>query len=81
MPIKILNGLIKFLTKDYYVEIFLDHNSKISNFLYDKINIEKAFVIDPKNKQDLISSIKNIQYGIFMDSGPLHVAKMFNKKG
>ena len=81
MPIKILNGLIKFLTKNYYVEIFLDHNSKISNFLYDKINLEKAFVIDPKNKQDLISSIKNIQYGIFMDSGPLHVAKMFNKKG
>jgi len=81
MPINILNGLIKFLIKDYHIEIFLDHNSKISNFLYDKINLEKAVVVDPKNKNDLICSIKNIQYGLFMDSGPLHVAKMFNKRG
>ena len=81
MPIKILNGLIKILIKDYHIEIFLDHNSKISNFLYDKINLKKAVVIDPKDKQDLICSIKNIEYGLFMDSGPLHVAKMFNKRG
>ena len=41
-----LNGLIKILIKDYHIEIFLDNNSKISNFLYDKINLEKAVVID-----------------------------------
>ncbi len=81
MPIKILNEIIKILIKHYVIEIFLDHSSEISNFLYDNINIEKVHIIDPKDKSELISSIKNIQYGLFMDSGPLHVAKMLNKKG
>ncbi len=81
MPIKILNELIKVLKKEYAVEIFLDHTSSISKFIYDNIYIENIIIIDPKDKPDLISSIKNIQYGLFMDSGPLHVAKMLNKRG
>ena len=81
MPINVLNKLVKILIKNYMIEIFLDHNSEISNFLYDNINIEGVKIIDPKNKIDLISFIKNIQYGLFMDSGPLHVAKVFNKRG
>ena len=81
MPIKILNELIKMLIKDYSLEIFLDNNLEISNFLHNSINVENVVVVDPKDKLDLISSIKNIQYGLFMDSGPLHVAKMLNKRG
>ncbi len=81
MPIKVLNELIKILIKDYAIEIFLDKNSEISNFLYENININNVNIIDPKDKTDLISSIKNIQYGLFMDSGPLHVAKILNKRG
>mgnify|MGYP001050268596 FL=1 len=81
MPIKILNELIEMLVKNYYIEIFLDNNLEISNFFYNSINIENVAMVDPKNKLDLISSIKNIQYGLFMDSGPLHVAKMLNKRG
>ena len=34
-----------------------------------------------KIKKLLFQQLKKIEYGIFMDSGPLHVAKMFNKKG
>ena len=39
------------------------------------------FCIFKEDKQDLVYSIKNIEYGLFMDSGPLHVAKIFNKRG
>ncbi len=81
MPIKILNELISVLVKEYIVELFLDHTSAISKFIYENINIRNIIIVDPKDKLDLISSIKNIQYGLFMDSGPLHVAKILNKRG
>ena len=81
MPIKILNELIAVLSKDYAIELFLDHSSEISNFLNENINTKTVHIVDPIDTLDLISSIKNIQYGVFMDSGPLHVAKMLNKRG
>jgi len=81
MPINILSELIEILKKNYCIEIFLDNNLEISNFLYKNITVDNVVIVDPKDKFDLISSIKNIQYGLFMDSGPLHVAKMFNKRG
>tara|TARA_Y100001970_G_scaffold289673_1_gene420808 strand:- start:4707 stop:5849 length:1143 start_codon:yes stop_codon:yes gene_type:complete len=81
MPINILSELIKILKRDYIIEIFLDNNSEISNHIYKKLNLENIFIVDPEKKSDLIYLIKNIQYGLFMDSGPLHVAKMFNKRG
>ncbi len=81
MPIKILNELINIIEKKYLIEIFLDHNSEISNFLYDNISFKHASIVAPTNKFNLFSSIKNIEYGLFMDSGPLHIAKMFNKPG
>ena len=81
MPIQILNNLTKLLTKNFDVEIFLDQNFEISNFILDNIKLKNVKVIDPKDKMDLINLIKKIQYGIFMDSGPLHVAKLFSKRG
>jgi hypothetical protein len=81
MPINILSELIEILKKNYCIEIFLDNNLEISNFLYNNITVDNVVIVDPKDKYDLISSINNIQYGLFMDSGPLHVAKMFNKRG
>ena len=81
MPIVILNDLLNLLTQDYVVEICLDCNSKISNYLFNNVNKKNVTLVDPKNKSELISYIKNIQYGLFMDSGPLHVAKMLNKRG
>ena len=81
MPNKILYELVEILKNKYFVEIFLDNKLEISKFLLNKIQLDNVAIIDPANKTDLIFSIKNIQYGIFMDSGPLHVAKMFNKRG
>ena len=81
MPIEILTKLINLLKKHFNIEIFLNQNSEISNLLYKRLIDEDTKIIDPKNTIALISAIKKIEYGIFMDSGPLHVAKMFNKKG
>ena len=81
MPIEILIKLTNLLKKHFNIEIFLNQNSEISNLLYKRLINEDVNIIDPKNTKALISAIKKIEYGIFMDSGPLHVAKMFNKKG
>ena len=37
--------------------------------------------MDCKDKVHLFKAIKDIDYGIFMDSGPLHIAKLFKKNG
>ena len=81
MPIEILIKLINLLKKHFNIEIFLNQNSEISNLIYKRLINEDINIIDPKNTKALISAVKTIKYGIFMDSGPLHVAKMFNKKG
>ena len=81
MPIEILNNLINLLYKHFNIEIFLNQNSEISNFIYTRLTNEDVNIVDPENTKALILAIKKIEYGIFMDSGPLHVAKMLNKKG
>ena len=81
MPIEILIKLTSLLKKHFNIEIFLNQNSEISNLLYKRLINEDVNIIDPKNTKALIAAIKKIEYGIFMDSGPLHVAKMFNKRG
>ena len=81
MPIKVLNQLIVSLRKNYHLEVFLDSSSEISKYIHKQMKYNDVAIIDPKNKSELVSLIKNIDYGIFMDSGPLHVAKMFNKRG
>ncbi len=81
MSIDVLTQLTELLIKQFNIQIFLNKNSETSNLLYKKIRHKNVTIIDPKNKKDLISEIQKIDYGVFMDSGPLHIAKMFNKKG
>ena len=81
MPIELIYYLTKNLTKYYNLEIFLNNESQISNQILKKLRNENIRIIDPKSKKELISAIEKIEYGVFMDSGPLHVAKMFNKRG
>ena len=81
MPIHILTQLTELLIKQFNIEIFLNQNSEVSQLFYYKIRNKNLTIIDPENIQDLISAIQKINYGVFMDSGPLHIAKMFNKKG
>ena len=81
MPIKILNKIIDELILHYKIEVVLDNRSLISHFIEKEIinrNIERSIPIDIKS---LCYKVENIEYGVFMDSGPLHLAKILNKKG
>jgi len=81
MPIKVLNKIIDELALHYKIEVVLDHRSLISLFIEKEIinkNIERSIPIDIKS---LCNKVDNIEYGVFMDSGPLHLAKILNKKG
>tara|TARA_Y100001970_G_scaffold166351_1_gene203444 strand:+ start:9488 stop:10627 length:1140 start_codon:yes stop_codon:yes gene_type:complete len=81
MPVEVISNLIKKLEKKFQVEIFFDNNSEISNFLYKNLKVDKVSIHNPKNTIELVDQIKKIEYGIFMDSGPIHIAKLFNKRG
>ena len=81
MPIKILQNIIDKLSIHYKIQIILDRESPISNFIEKNIKFENSTVLFPENFEKLIKIIKKIQFGLFMDSGPLHVAKILNKPG
>ena len=46
-----------------------------------QIQSSKIKKLYPENLNDLLNIIENINFGIFIDSGPLHVAKILRKKG
>ena len=81
MPIVLLEQIIEVFSKNYLVEIILDTNSLLSNYFEKKLINSKASKVYPKNLDALLSLIESIDFGIFMDSGPLHVAKILNKEG
>ena len=81
MTIDLLNHIIISFYKENEIEIILDNQSEISNYIEKNINLKSAKVVHLNNLNELLSVIKNINFGIFMDSGPLHVAKILNKKG
>tara|TARA_Y100000590_G_scaffold10536_1_gene12974 strand:+ start:11030 stop:12202 length:1173 start_codon:yes stop_codon:yes gene_type:complete len=82
MTISLLNFLIQKLSKEFNLIIILNNESKISNYIKKNIiNKYDIKILNPQNIEDLVSIIEQISFGIFVDSGPLHVAKIFNKKG
>jgi len=81
MPVNLINELIQFLKNRVNVEIYFNKNSEISHYIENNIIKEGYKKIDPIACPTLIKKIENIEYGIFIDSGPLHVAKILEKKG
>jgi len=82
MSITLLNFLIDNLSKNYDIQIILNKNNIISKTLHERISLnEKVQILNPKNLDELLKTIELIEFGIFMDSGPLHVAKILNKRG
>ena len=81
MSIEVVNQIIKKFEKKFEIEIFLDKQSIISNYIENKLINNKIKKIYPYAIEDLSKQIENIDYGIFVDSGPLHLAKILNKKG
>ena len=77
---ELINRLIKKYQKNYTVEIILDYSSNISNHI-DKKLLSSCIKIYPINLDILLKVIENVDFGIFVDSGPLHFAKIINIKG
>jgi len=66
---------------DYEIEIILDKQSSISNEIDYNINNNKINKLHPRDLYELLNIIEKIDFGIFVDSGPLHIAKIISKKG
>lgn len=82
LPISILNAIVNNFVSNYKIEIFLDSKSEISNYIKNNLKFKnKLNFYDPRNLNILMQHVKDIQFGVFPDSGPLHLAKILNKKG
>ena len=81
MPINIINSIISKFKSKIEVEIVIDDFFLTSKYLLSQINPKDVTLVFHDKIQDLINIIKNIEYGIFVDSGPLHIAKVLNKNG
>ena len=81
MPVELINLIILKFSNKIKLEIVMDDFYPTSKFLISKINSQNVKMIFHKNIEELINIVKAIQYGVFVDSGPLHLAKIFNKKG
>ena len=81
MSPKILQSIINFYEKKYEIDIVFESGSDISKYLEKKVNLKTSKYQNPSNLEELCNIIEKIDYGIFMDSGPLHLAKLLNKPG
>ena len=68
--------------------LFLDFSNNIrqdmkviSKYLFENIKNKNFTSVEPKNIESLILEISKTNLGIFIDSGPLHIAKCFNIHG
>ena len=76
----IVEEIIKYYSSEYRIKIIFD-NSNYSKYLLNNIKNNKFITVKPNNIESLILEIAKINFGIFIDSGPLHIAKCFNKNG
>ena len=80
LPFKVVEQIIENFQDNYLIKIYLD-DSVFSKYLEEKIDTNNCIFVKPKDIRNLISEIKKIEFGLFMDSGPLHIAKIFDIKG
>ena len=80
LPLHIIEEIIKCFSGEYRVKIIFD-NSYYSKYLLDNIKNNNFKVVEPRNIESLIEEISKTNFGIFIDSGPLHIAQCFDKKG
>jgi len=81
MSFSLINSIINNFEKYFDIDIVLDKSSEISNYIEKKINFKNINILYPENLENLLFVIENMKFGIFIDSGPLHIAKILNKKG
>jgi len=81
MPLKLLNSLIENFNDNYRMDIVFDNSSKISKYLEEYVCLKNSNRLYPSSLLDLCQIVENTDFGIFMDSGPLHLAKILGKRG
>ena len=80
MPLNILEEIIITFSDIYKIKIIFD-NSDYSKYLFENIKNKRFISLQPKNIENLILEISKTNFGIFVDSGPLHIAKCYSKNG
>ena len=77
---KLIEGIINSFSNKYNINIIFD-DSPISSYIENNIKVKNYKKFKPHSLEDLCQLIKNTQFGIFPDSGPLHFAKINKIKG
>jgi len=80
LPPNIIEEIIKSFSNEYTIKVIFD-NSDYSKYIFKKIKNNKFIAVEPNDIESLILEISKTNFGIFSDSGPLHIAKCFNKNG
>jgi hypothetical protein len=80
LPFHIIEEIIKCFANRYRIKIIID-NSNYSKYLLENIKNNNFIVVEPNNIESLILEISKTNFGIFIDSGPLHIANCFNING
>ena len=80
LPLNVLEEIIKTFSDIYKIKIIFD-NSDHSKYLFENIKNKRFVSLQPKNIENLILEISKTNFGIFVDSGPLHIAKCYSKNG
>jgi len=81
LPLKSIVSIVKSFSGKFDLEIIMDNDSPyLKNYstLYNILNIKLFF---PQNVNELLEIIKETEFGIFIDSGPLHLAKVLEING
>jgi len=81
MPLKLLNSLIENFNDNYSIDIIFDNSSKISKYLEEHVCLKNSNKLYPSSLLNLCHIVENTDFGVFMDSGPLHLAKILGKRG
>ena len=80
LPPHVIDKIIENFSNKYDIKIIID-DSYYSKYLLDKIKNNNFILVNPKNIESLIEEVSKTNFGIFIDSGPLHIAQCLNKNG
>ncbi|MBT5214437.1 MAG: hypothetical protein HOL60_07730 [Pelagibacteraceae bacterium] len=80
LPYNILEQIIKKFQDEFIFKVYID-DSDFSKYLEEKNKSKNCVFVKPKDIKSLVLEIEKIDFGVFVDSGPLHIAKIFDKKG
>ena len=82
LSVTLIEDITSYLLKrNFVVDLILGNDELTSKKYLQIFDSKKINIYNPVNVQKLDSYIKNIEFGIFCDSGPVHLSKIYKKKG